>query len=166
MKDKIQVIDNYLENKYLVDINSFVLSNNFDWYLQGVTTDDDPKYKQFVHIFYKNHNFTSIHKELVYPILNKINPLSIFRIKLNLLTKTEKIIEHPFHTDHLSENLISSILYLNTNNGYTKFKTLKKNIYSKSNRLVTFKSNQLHHGTTCTDENFRLVLNIIYLKNI
>ena len=162
----IEITDNYLEDKYLIDVNNFVLSNNFDWYLQGVTTDDDIKHKQFVHIFYKNNNFTSIHKELIYPILDKINPLCIFRIKLNLLTKTNTIIEHPFHHDHTSKNLTSSIFYLNKNNGYTKFKHLKNKISSKANRLVTFKSNELHHGTTCTDENFRLVLNIVYVKSI
>jgi len=128
-----------------------------------VTFDNDTNYKQFVHIFYKNHNFTSIHKELIYPILDKINPLTIFRIKLNLLTKTNTIIEHPFHHDHTSENLTSSIFYLNKNNGYTRFKHSKNKIASKANRLITFKSNELHSGTTCTDEEFRLVLNIVYV---
>lgn len=159
----MEIIDDYIDVKHLDKMNNFILSNNFDWYLQGVTVDNDLNHKQFVHIFYKNYNFTSNHRELIYPILDQLNPLSIYRIKLNLLPKTETIIKHPFHHDHTSNKLNSAIFYLNTNNGYTRFKK-SKNILSKKNRLVSFTSTELHSGTTCTDEDFRLVLNIVYLK--
>ena len=74
-----------------------------------------------------------------------------------------EIIKHDFHKDNSSKNLISSILYINSNNGYTEFEGGKK-INSKANRLITFKSNISHRGTTCTDEKFRMVLNLVYVK--
>ena len=82
------------------------------------------------------------------------------RVKLNLLTKTNEIVEHDYHKDSESSDALTSILYLNTNNGYTRFKD--KNIKSEANTLITFPSATFHSGTTCTDEGFRLVLNIVY----
>ena len=38
----------------------------------------------------------------------------------------------------------------------------KKIIKSKANRVVTFPANVKHTGTTCTDKNERIVLNINY----
>ena len=96
-------------------------------------SDKDPLHKQFVHIFYREDNFNTDYKELLRPILNKLNPTAIHRIKANLLTKTHNIIEPPFHTDHTSKNVLSSILYINTNNGYTGFKDQKS--LSIENRL-------------------------------
>ena len=53
---------------------------------------------------------------------------------------------------------------MNTNNGYTKFETGEK-VESVANRLVTFPNNMMHTGTTCTDEQYRCVMNIDYIKN-
>jgi len=56
----------------------------------------------------------------------------------------------------------TSILYINTNNGYTGFKTGEK-FSSKENRLVTFDGHQLHTGTTNScQQPYRCVLNINY----
>ena len=51
-------------------------------------------------------------------------------------------------------------LYLNNNNGYTFFGDDK--VYSVENRLVLFNGRTLHGGTTCTDNDLRVVLNINY----
>ena len=153
---------NFLKEKDLLLFKKTILSNIFPWFLTGVNFEHDNQ-KQFVHTFYKNDSFQSEYKELLYPVLNNIKPISIWRIKVNLLTKTNNIIEHPFHQDHHSKNLTSSLLYLNTNNGYTGFEDGSK-FFSKENKLVSFPSCKLHHGTTCTDEDFRIVLNMVYVK--
>lgn len=157
-----KIENNFLDKKQLDYFNNTILSNIFPWFLNGINFKEDYQ-KQFVHIFYKNDDFSSNYKELIFPILNIINPISIYRVKLNLLTKTNDIIEHPFHQDHSSKNLTSSILYLNTNNGYTGFENNIKS-FSEKNTLITFSSNKLHHGTTCTDQEFRIVLNLVYVK--
>jgi len=60
---------------------------------------------------------------------------------------------------------MTAVYYINTNNGYTKLidETI---ITSEENKLLTFDSNTKHTGTTCTDENVRIVLNINYLPKI
>ena len=89
-----------------------------------------------------------------------MNIENLIRVKLNLLTKTPEIIEHDYHRDNESSNALTSILYLNTNNGYTRFKD--QNVKSQANTLLTFPSATFHSGTTCTDKDFRLVLNVVY----
>ena len=54
-----------------------------------------------------------------------------------------------------------AIYYFNTNNGYTLFENGDK-VESIRNRLIMFKSNLRHTGTTCTDKPNRYVLNINY----
>jgi hypothetical protein len=77
------------------------------------------------------------------PVFEKIKPKKLKRVKLNLINRTEKIIEHGFHID-VDKNIdcTTAILYINDNNGYTKF----KNNYimkSEENKFVSFKSNTL-----------------------
>ena len=55
----------------------------------------------------------------------------------------------------------TSILYLNTNDGYTQFENGTK-IESIENRLITFPLSYRHTGTTCTNQPFRAVINFNY----
>ena len=94
----------------------------------------------------------------------KLNIVSLVRAKINLLHKTETIIEHHSHIDieNPPNDLKTAILYLNTNNGYTKFETGEK-VDSVANRLITFKGSTKHFGTTnsCAAP-YRVVLNLNY----
>ena len=64
----------------------------------------------------------------------------------------------------MSLNQQTAILYLNTNNGYTKFQQNGlQDVHSVANRLVTFYGGLKHAGASCTDENTRIVLNINYI---
>jgi len=155
----IDIKRNFLDKKDLNKLNELVLSNVFEWFIQGVYDDNDDK-KQFVHIFYKNNNPSSHHFNILKPILDKLDIKRLIRIKLNLLTKTSRIVEHDYHKDSELSNALTSILYLNTNNGYTRFK--EQNIKSQENTLITFPSAKFHSGTTCTNQDFRLVLNMVY----
>ena len=53
-------------------------------------------------------------------------------------------------------------LYLNSNNGYTRFKEGGK-IFSERNKLVKFKGNKYHTGSTCTDKEYRSIINFNYI---
>ena len=57
----------------------------------------------------------------------------------------------------------TSIFYVNTNNGYTKFEDGTK-VESVANRMVTFPTNMKHTGTSCTDEKMRIVINFTYFE--
>ena len=81
-----------------------------------------------------------------------------------LLFRTDNIVEHGYHIDFIKKpkDLYTSILYLNTNNGYTKF---KKGVIVNSlrNRLIKFPNEKEHTGSTNNcEEPYRLVLNINY----
>jgi hypothetical protein len=152
--------ENFVDENCLDVLLKQIQVSSFPWYICSIDTNYD-KFKQFCHIFYINKKINSDYIKLIEPILNNIKYKNLHRVKLNLIPKTNKIVEHPFHTDSGSDKLTTSLFYLNTNNGYTKFKN-KKIIKSKRNRLVTFASNMLHHGTSCTNEEFRLTLNIVY----
>ena len=60
-----------------------------------------------------------------------------------------------------THNCFTSILYLNTNDGYTEFENGTK-IESIENRLITFPLSYRHTGTTCTNNPFRVVINFNY----
>ena len=155
----IDIKREFLKKQDIKKLNDLVLSNLFEWFIQGVYDEQDTQ-KQFVHIFYKNDRPSSPHFPIIKPILDRLDIKKLMRVKLNLLTKTNEIVEHDYHKDSESSDALTSILYLNTNNGYTRFKD--KKIKSEANTLITFPSATLHSGTTCTDEGFRLVLNIVY----
>jgi hypothetical protein len=159
----IKIFDNFLDKKDFITIKDLMLSVDFPWYLNRVVDQTDKNF-QFTHIFY-NNKINSNYFELLSPIINKINPFCFLRIKANLLTKTEKTIEHKMHIDYKSDinkKITTGILYINTNNGYTRFNKGKK-INSFENKFITFNSNELHTGTTCTDENYRVVINFNYI---
>ena len=58
--------------------------------------------------------------------------------------------------------MTTSILYLNTNNGWTAIKGYGK-VENVANRMVIFDSNLQHSGVTCTDKNRRVVINFNYV---
>ena len=96
--------------------------------------------------------------------LEKLGIVSLVRAKFNLLHRTDKIIEHQPHIDipNPPDNLKTAILYLNTNNGYTKFEDGNK-VLSEENRLVIFDGKLKHWGSTNScSEPYRIVFNLNY----
>ena len=122
----MKVYRNMLPTKEFKDLKNNLINANFPWYYnKGVVYEhEDKKNFQFTHSFYMNDVINSDHFKILIPLIKIINPLTIVRIKANLLTRTSKIIEHGYHTDYdeNSHKLTTGIFYLNTNNGYTKLK--------------------------------------------
>ena len=176
MKYKLSFVDfsiedNFLDQEEFNKLQTLMLGNtSFAWVYNDAIDYRGQKDKfQFTHMFYKEAVPRSPFIEQMNPILNKLNPVSIFRIKANLLTRTPTIVENEFHVDlnDLSEEKLkqwtTSIFYINTNNGYTEFEDGTK-VESVANRIVTFPANMKHTGTSCTDEKRRVVMNFIYFK--
>ena len=98
------------------------------------------------------------------PILNVLKPTSLIRIKANLVPKDNKITKHKMHTDvPAPTSSKTAVYYVNTNNGFTLFKKNKK-ITSEKNKLVMFNSDIEHASTTCTNKDYRIVLNFNYFE--
>ena len=126
---------------------------------------------QFEHWFWAKDKCISEQMGMIIPILSKINPLAMYRVKANLVPRTADIIENSLHVDigDFNDSLeklkqwTTSIYYVNTNNGYTKFET-GEIVESVENRMVTFPSNIRHTGSSCSDEKIRVVINFNYFS--
>jgi len=174
--EMIDIKDDFLPQKdfqILQDkmVGGYAHYPDFPWVLSGIIRPKvyDPKFTdnlQLCHTFYDKSAPRSQTVEIIYPLLGKINPIGIIRIKANLIMRIENIIEHGMHNDIMDgigmDYLKTSIFYLNTCNGYTKFEDGTK-VESVANRLVTFPQKMKHTGTTCTDEPFRSVINLNYV---
>lgn len=164
----MKVIDNYLSNEEASKIENAIMSVEFPWYynkdiIYGSTGTREEKLNnfQFTHNFYFNYAPNSSYFEIIKPILLKLRAISIIRIKSNLLTKTNEVIEYENHKDNNNtDNYKIAIYYVNTCNGYTKIKN--KKIFSKKNRILLFDGKEKHLGTSCTDQNRRVIININY----
>jgi len=160
-----KVIDNFLDDKNFKILENNILKNNFfPWFFSdhtdylGEKNSDKGKY---LHTFYEYNNSNSNYFKLLLPLIEKLKCVSLIRIKIDSNICTNEIIEANYHVDH-PHKATTAIYYLNTNDGYTKFKKNKKKINSVKNRMVIFDSNKEHLGTTTTNAKRRIVLNLNY----
>lgn len=160
----IEIRDNFLSKEEFLKIQKIFLSDIFPWYFNNYKIDSDNKEGlnnyQFTHAFYVDYKIKSDAFEYLEKLLKELKVKSIIKLKANLLPKTDFIIKSEFHTD-VNFDCLTSILYINTNNGYTEFEN-GQTVESVENRLVTFSSDIKHLGTTCTDNKTRIILNINY----
>ena len=167
----MKIEDNFLKQEEFDKIQKLMDEPSpFPWfYADRIVFDDDVDKFQFIHAFYDNHMPMSPFTNELDSIINIIQPFSIVKIRAKLLTRTPEIVESTFHVDIplLEENLkqwTTSIFYINTNNGYTKFEdgTI---VESVANRMLSFPANMKHCGTSCTDKRRRIVINFNYFEN-
>lgn len=159
---KYKIINNFLEKNQFLQLQNIITSDSFAWYLvKGINTIGDNQY-QLVHSLYKNHEVNSVFFNNLKPLIEKLNAKALIRIKANFIPKTNKIIEHGYHTDFKNIKSKTAVYYINSNNGYTKFKKDKFISNSEENKILIFDSNELHTGTSCTDVDYRIVININY----
>ncbi len=155
----VDVIDNLLDQTDYFNLSNAVLDKGFPWYFSASKVEDS--YPQFVHTFVYNSAITSDYIKYLDPIFKKLNVKRLFRVKLNYTSKTSKIIDYAFHQD-VNIACKTAVYYINTNNGYTRIKD-GEDIASKANRIAIFNSSLEHAGSSCTDQNYRIILNINYL---
>ena len=164
----MEVVDNYLSQEDFNTIHNHLYGDGIWAFLDGIDYKDDDEDKfQFVHYYIKQSVQVSKYLNILLPITNKIKPFVFTRIKANFLTRTPTVRENRYHVDiklkrkNKVRDWTTSIFYVNTNNGYTKFEDGTK-IESVANRFITFPANRKHLGTSCTDQNSRVVINFNY----
>ena len=160
----MKIIDNFLPNYQFKQLQSLFMESNFPWYnnreiVSGLETD----LPLLTHtLFGKREPWNGISSgyfNSMQIFINKLKINELYRIKANLNTGTVFHRHTGWHYD--IENVTTAVFYINSNNGYTKFKKGGK-VKSVENRMVIFDSNLEHAGFTCTDENVRVVLNFNY----
>ena len=166
-----KVIDNFLEDGPFEQLQMLMMGKNFTWFYsphkvyskhKKDSIEQNQLYNfQFFHPFYNRLNIRSNYYDQLKPLMSKIDPIFIHRIKANCTPYTEKIRDFDMHTD-VGIKCKTAVYYINTNNGYTKFKDGSK-VDSVANRIVIFPSHMKHSGSTCSDEKVRVVINLNYV---
>ena len=156
-----KVVDNFFKKDQYDKMKNLIIHPDFSWYLlHGVT---DAKNDDFfmLHTFFKEDCGVNSdwYPYIIEPFVNKLKIKKLLRSRVNLYPKTDKQLVHGFHTDRKDKHMVV-LFYFNDNNGYTLFKNRK--VKSKDNRAVIFDGSLEHSSTTCTDQNYRITLNINY----
>jgi len=157
----MKIEDNYLPEKAFKFIFDIISGEDFPWFYQSFAERSDNMDILLTHLF-MNHNplRPSDWMNLLEPLIEKINPNALIRIKANSYPCTTTIQEHKMHTD-FQFKCTTSIFYLNTNNGITKFGD-GRICESVANRLLTFETTMPHCSTSCTDVSVRYNINFNY----
>ena len=161
----MEIIDNFLDKSEFNTLKSTLLSSSFPWYFNDFILERGTKecgnyYNyQFTHTLFTTSK-RSDYFYLIEPCLKKLRIRTLLRVKANLTPRADKNIIQGMHTD-FDCDCLTSIFYINTNNGYTQIKNGQK-IKSVENRMVIFKSSTLHSSVTCTDKKIRCVINFNY----
>ena len=167
----IDIKDNFLPIREFEQMHSELMAWNFPWYTSKVVNDSDQNAgnnMQFTHLFYERYSPVDDTINILHPVLRVIQPISIFKIKANIMPNQGKVIEHGYHHDvtdsefhPIKDHMKTSILYMNTCDGYTKFEDGSV-VESVANRFVTFPNHTEHTGTTTSNSDYRLVINFNY----
>ncbi len=152
----MEVIDNFLEDYYFKSFKSRILCDEFPWYWS-----DHEDIIQFTYIFYSkpDGNLGQPNFPMLQPLLYRLKIRDLVKVKANLNPQTFFHKKSGYHIDY--PNLTTGIFYINTNNGFTKFKNGTK-IKSVANRMLIFDSNMEHTAVSSTDEKRRVVINFNY----
>jgi hypothetical protein len=127
----IQVIDNFLPQGYINEIEKLCLSSSMSWEYTPDTTYPDPENKniwdkQFCHQIISNNENKSQYHLFFTPILYHIEEIIkrkiqfVIRMKVNMtLPIPDTTLVNGIHIDTLNPNTIVAILYVNESDGDT-----------------------------------------------
>jgi len=169
----VSIQENFLPQEMFTMLRDTAFNIECPWYFnpEVTTTDEEDTPGFFFHMIYNAHAARSpFYDQLFCPIFNMMEIAVLLKVQMNLNPRFQEPFVSPFHidlrsmTEVLAVNSTTSILYINTNNGYTELDTGEK-IESIANRLVSFPSSTRHRAVTQTDEQTRIVVNFNYLKH-
>lgn len=159
-----KIIENFLPEKNFNKIFHLLMNSEISWFYRDKIMGDD-SFFYFTHSFYNNNNITSLHFEIIKPLLEKLNYVSLIEVRANMVFKKEKNILTNFHTDFDYKNFKTAIFYINENNGLTIIKDNDRiEIIPKQNKVLIMDGNVRHALVTQTDEKRRVVININYFE--
>ncbi len=169
--EKINIANNFLAKEEFDTLRDTITQYEFPWYFSRTVVDkEEISPGGFSHKIYLNNIPCSSFYNFLVPTLDQLNCAQVYRIRINLNPRLSESYVFRFHSDlsyDLGEDVAAqwttSILYINTNNGYTELESGER-IESIANRLVSFPANTRHRAVTQTDEQTRILINFNYLK--
>ena len=161
----VEVIDDFLPNSQFQSIEKILMGDWFPWYYNPYVVHKGDGKSQFTHVFFNDappwNGKKSEYFHLWMPCVQKLKCHSLNRIKANL---TQRTVFHRKSKHHIDvKDMLTAIFYINTCNGYTRFKK-RPNVKSVANRMVIFDSNLQHSGVTCTNSQVRAVVNFNFTR--
>ena len=173
----ISIQDNFLKEKEFNALRDVIATDAFPWFYFPETVDG-PQIKDkesssglLTHSVYHNNIPTSEFFQQFFYTFEQLDVSVLIRVKLNLQIRNLEPDFDVFHSDmdgyskSFQQTCMTSILYINTNNGYTEIEDGTK-VDSVANRLVSFPSYIRHRGVSQTDEKTRIVINFNYLRGL
>ena len=164
----MKIIDNFLDEDEFKVLQHYLTNDSFTWHLLPSIANNKQGLDQyqFVHTFFDiSKPSLQNYSNFLTPLFSKLQAKYILRVKANLRPRTSTAVLSDYHVD-MSLNQQTAIFYLNTNNGYTKFQdNTLEDVPSVANRLLTFYGGLKHCGASCTDSNYRILLNINYIPS-
>ena len=167
----MKIIDDFLSKSDFETVEHHLTDSSFPWYYNDFIVQHKGGLDQFqlCHCFFDvtrpwSHPF----RNFLSPILHKLQPRYLFRLKANLRPRTSKPVFSAFHTDFTQGELNqkTAIFYINSSNGVTRFEDPQyDDVPSVANRLLTFDGNLRHCGSAATNLNARIILNINYIPS-
>ena len=159
MGSDIEIIDNFLPPYQFKSLQTILMGDRFPWYYKSYIAypeKEDIDY-QFCHHFLGGDGSSNLH------LMDSFQKLGrMIRIKSNMRPRTLFHRRSYYHIDDVPGATKTSIFYVNTCNGYTKFKKSGVKVKTVANRLVSFDSTLEHAAFSQTDEKVRIVVNFNY----
>ena len=169
------ITDNFLKEEEFAVLRDSICHFDFPWFFSPIIYAPNPDLERspglfihpvYMHMIPRSHLFDSF-----IPILKQLNSTVLGRIIINLNYRLPEPYYADFHTDtteeqmdkHMASQWTTSILYINTNNGYTELEDGTK-VESVANRLVSYPLSTRHRFATQTDEQTRILINFTYLR--
>jgi hypothetical protein len=157
----MRVIDNFLPQPFFNELVAKVESEDFPWFYSEYVSDTaDTSDFYYIHTLYNNYKPNSGMFNAIGPVLDLIEPQALIRCRFLNYMGRQDLLEHGKHVDFKWSHQ-ACILYLNTNNGFTRLDSGDK-VMSVANRALFIDGGTIHNSSNCTDAKRRLVLTLNY----
>jgi hypothetical protein len=162
MEEGISILDNFLPVEEFNKLEGLLFSYGFPWFfMDSIGTAQDTNRFFMCHGFMEGAEPASPYLEILDPIISKLpNVTKLLRVKANLYYPTPSVEMHAMHVDYSFPHR-GALLFMNSNNGYTRIGGDK--VLSVANRLVLFNPGVPHSSSSCTDSKYRSTLIFNYL---
>ena len=157
----MEIIDNFLPENEFKQIQDLICGVGLPWIHVDLVADaNDYSDHYFVHQFYNNYCPQSSAFELIRPFFSKLDVKALIRIRALMYMQKESLLEHKPHQDFLFPHK-TALIYINTNNGFTRLADGTK-VESVANRVLFTNGSEFHNSSNCTNQPYRAVLTVNY----
>ena len=159
----ISVTNNFLDNDKFFEIKKLLISEKFPYFF---TDNVNVLTHKIVEVVDDKRECSLFLEPLISNLCQKLKVNEIIESKVILITKEKDnfcldINKKNLNEISLNNNSFKSILYINSNDGFTEILG-KDKVGSLQNRLLTFSSNVFYEESTPTNTHYRILLELVY----